>query len=135
MGEKVKIRIGHLHITDHLILGINKDRVGKKIEDFKYAEPETVPMMGWTELASKLETDALDGAFILAPSAMDLFRPGVPLRLVMLEHIPLILLSSATAYQTHEELREGGFAISYTNPLNNSSYPGVGHDCQYHDRR
>jgi NitT/TauT family transport system substrate-binding protein len=86
MGDKVKIRIGHLNITDHLILGIAKDRVDKKLEDYKYVELETQPMMGWPELVSKLETDALDGAFILAPSAMDLFRSSIPLRLVMLGH-------------------------------------------------
>ncbi len=39
--------------------------------------------MGWPTLVSKLETE-LDGAFILAPSAMDLFRAGVPLKLVLL---------------------------------------------------
>jgi NitT/TauT family transport system substrate-binding protein len=86
MGDKVKIRIGHLNITDHLILGITKHRLDKKVEELKYVELETVPMMGWPELVSKLETDELDGAFILAPSAMDLYRAGIPIRLVLLGH-------------------------------------------------
>lgn len=86
MGDKVKIRIGHLNITDHLILGIAKDRADKKIETFHELELETVPMMGWPDLVGKLESDDLDGAFILAPSAMDLYKSGLPIRLVLLGH-------------------------------------------------
>ncbi|MGE5339870.1 MAG: ABC transporter substrate-binding protein [Candidatus Omnitrophota bacterium] len=86
MGDKAKIRIGHLNITDHLILGITKDHLDKKVETFQYAELETIPMTGWPELVNKLETDALDGAFVLAPSAMDLYKSGLPIRLVLLGH-------------------------------------------------
>ena len=86
MGEKVKIRIGHLNITDHLILGITKSLVDRNEENFQYLDLETVPMVGWPELVNKLEGDELDGAFILAPSAMDLYKSGVPLRLVLLGH-------------------------------------------------
>lgn len=85
MGEKAKIKIGHLNITDHLILGITKDRLDKKIENFQYLDLETVPLMGWPEMVTRLEKD-LDGAFILAPSAMDLYKSGLPIRLVLLGH-------------------------------------------------
>jgi NitT/TauT family transport system substrate-binding protein len=86
MGEKLKIRIGHLNITDHLILGITKDRIDKQVESFQHLDLETVPMMGWPDLMTKLESDELDGAFILAPSAMDLYKSGLPMRLVLLGH-------------------------------------------------
>lgn len=86
MGDKVKIRIGHLNITDHLILGITGARFDKKLDEFKYLDLETVPTMGWPDLVQKLESDDLDGAFILAPSAMDLYRSGLPIRLVLLGH-------------------------------------------------
>lgn len=85
MGEKAKIRIGHLNITDHLILGITKHRLDNQQESLQYCDLETVPCMGWPELVTQLEKD-LDGAFILAPSAMDLYKSGVPLRLVLLGH-------------------------------------------------
>lgn len=86
MGDKAKIRIGHLNITDHLILGISKDRFDKKVDEFKYLELDTVPTMGWPDLVNKLESDDLDGAFILAPSAMDLYKSGLPLQMVLLGH-------------------------------------------------
>jgi NitT/TauT family transport system substrate-binding protein len=86
MGEKVKIRIGHLNITDHLILGITKDRVDSGAESFQYVDLETVPLMGWPDLVNKLEGNDLDGAFILAPSAMDLYKSGLPIKMVLLGH-------------------------------------------------
>ncbi len=86
MGDKVKIRVGHLNITDHLILGITRANFDKKPDEFKYLDLETVPTMGWPDLVQKLESDDLDGAFILAPSAMDLYRSGLPIRLVLLGH-------------------------------------------------
>lgn len=85
MGDKVKMRIGHLNITDHLILGITKHRVDNKLESFQYCDLETVPIMGWPDLVNQLEKD-LDGAFILAPSAMDLYKSGLPIKLVLLGH-------------------------------------------------
>lgn len=85
MGEKAKLKIGHLNITDHLILGITKDRYDKKIETFDYLDLETVPLMGWPDMMNRLESD-LDGAFILAPSAMDLYKSGLPIRMVLLGH-------------------------------------------------
>jgi len=83
---KEKLRIGHLNITDHLILGMTKDRYDNKTEDFNNLELETVPLMGWPQLIGELEGDNLDGAFILAPSAMDLYRSELPIKMVLLGH-------------------------------------------------
>ena len=43
-------------------------------------------MPGWNQVQSALETEDVDGAFILAPIAMDLFSYGTPIKLVMLAH-------------------------------------------------
>jgi len=85
MSEKLKLKIGHLNITDHLILGITKNLIDKGEEDLKYVDLETVSIGGWPQLIQQLETE-LDGAFILAPSAMDLYRSGLPIKLVLLGH-------------------------------------------------
>jgi NitT/TauT family transport system substrate-binding protein len=42
--------------------------------------------MGWPDMVNKLEGEDLDGAFILAPSAMDLYKSGIPIRMVLLGH-------------------------------------------------
>lgn len=85
MGNKKTLKIGHLRISDHLILGLSKNKIETGQETFQYCDLQTVPIMGWPDLVNKLESE-LDGAFILAPSAMDLYRSGVPIRMVLLGH-------------------------------------------------
>ena len=86
MAEKIKVKIGHMPITDHLILGITKDKLEKGAETFKHLDLETVIMSGWPDLVRRFDNQELDGAFMLAPSAMDLFRAGVGMRMVLLGH-------------------------------------------------
>lgn len=86
MAEKPTIKIGHLKITDHLILGITDLKVKKGKEVFEYGSLEPVLKTGWIEVADGLADGSLDGAFILAPTAMDLFKSGVGLRLILFTH-------------------------------------------------
>lgn len=43
-------------------------------------------MMGWNQVADALATGAINAAFILAPTAMDLFKAGVKIKLVLFTH-------------------------------------------------
>jgi NitT/TauT family transport system substrate-binding protein len=115
MGDKAKLRIGHLNITDHLILGITKEHLEKKVENFQYADLQTVPMQGWPELVNKLETDELDGAFILAPSAMDLYKSGLPIRMVLLGHKTgsIFIKRSGAGIQKIEDFKGQTIIIPY----------------------
>jgi NitT/TauT family transport system substrate-binding protein len=115
MGDKVKIRIGHLNITDHLILGITRERFDKKLDEFKYLDLQTIPMTGWPELVGKLEGEDLDGAFILAPSAMDLYRSGLPIRLVLLGHKTgsIFIKRSGAGIQKIEDFKGQTIIIPY----------------------
>ena len=74
MATKPTVRIGHLRITDHLILGITKFKLLKEAEAFQYSNIETIPMIGWDYLGDALKDGNLDGAFMLAPYAMELFH-------------------------------------------------------------
>ena len=74
MADKPTIRMGHLKITDHLILGISKMKCDQGIESLSHCNLETVPFMGWNQLAEALSSGKLDGACVLAPTAMDLFK-------------------------------------------------------------
>ncbi|MBW2107414.1 MAG: ABC transporter substrate-binding protein [Deltaproteobacteria bacterium] len=86
MADKPTIKIGHLKITDHLILGITDLKVKKGKEVFEHGTLQPVLKTGWMEVADGLADSTLDGAFILAPTAMDLFKSGVALRLILFTH-------------------------------------------------
>ena len=86
MAEKPMLKIGHLKITDHLILGVTDLKLKKGMEKFEHCDLQTVLKNGWNEVADALATKALDGALILAPTAMDLFKSGVDLKLLLLAH-------------------------------------------------
>ncbi|HKK99111.1 MAG TPA: ABC transporter substrate-binding protein [Desulfotignum sp.] len=86
MAEKPAIKIGYLKITDHLILGVTKRKLEKGMENFDHCSLETVVKNGWNEVADAIATKSLDGALVLAPTAMDLFKSGVDLKLLLLTH-------------------------------------------------
>jgi len=86
MADKPVIKIGHLKITDHLILGVTDLRQKRGKENFNYCSLETVPKNGWNEVADALTDGDIDGAFVLAPTAMDLFKAGLGIRLILFTH-------------------------------------------------
>jgi NitT/TauT family transport system substrate-binding protein len=86
MAEKPAIRIGYLKITDHLILGVTDLKLKKGMEKFDHCTLNPVVKNGWNEVADALATKSLDGALILAPTAMDLFKSGVELKLLLFAH-------------------------------------------------
>lgn len=86
MPEKTTLKIGHLPITDHLILGVTADKLNSGQESFQYAEVETKAYRGWNPLAEDLRSGELDAACILAPLAMELYQSGVPVNLVLQTH-------------------------------------------------
>lgn len=83
---KVRLKMAHIQITDHLTLGVMKHMIesGQKTPD--HFDLETQCMPSWNPVQEALETGRVDGAFILAPAAMDLFSYDVPIRLVLLTH-------------------------------------------------
>lgn len=86
MAEKPAIKIGHLKITDHLILGVTDLKLKKGMEKFEHCSLKPVVKNGWNEVADALSVKSLDGALILAPTAMDLVKSGVDLKLLLFAH-------------------------------------------------
>ncbi len=86
MSDKPVIKIGHLKITDHLILGVSKDRIDKGEETLQKSTLQTEAMLGWQQVADSLGSGDLDAAFLLAPTAMDLFRSGVDVSMLLFTH-------------------------------------------------
>ncbi len=86
MSNKQILRIGHLKITDHLILGITKAKLQKETETFQYADIETIPMTGWNDIGDALISEEIDIAFMLAPYAMELYHSGIKINLLLFSH-------------------------------------------------
>ncbi len=85
-GDRLGLRIAHIQITDHLTLGVAKHLLETGAATARHFQLETVCMPGWNPVQAALEKGEIDGAFILAPIAMDLFGYGVPLKVILLAH-------------------------------------------------
>ena len=83
---KVRLKVGHIQITDHIILGVLKHLIESGELSPQHFELETECMAGWNPVQQALEEGAVDAAFILAPIAMDLFSYGTPIKLILLAH-------------------------------------------------
>lgn len=83
---KVKLRVAHIQITDHLILGVLKDKIDRGEFSPQYFELETQRMAGWNPVEQALDKGSVDAAFVLAPIAQDLYGHGVPIKLTLLAH-------------------------------------------------
>jgi len=83
---KTKLTIAHIPITDHVVLGALKHLITTGDFTPKHFELETKRMMLWNPVQVALEKGEVDGVFILAPIAMDLFSFGMPIKLVLLAH-------------------------------------------------
>lgn len=83
---KIRLRVAHIQITDHLILGVLRHLIESGEMRPLHFELAPVLMPGWNPVEHALEEGSVDAACILAPIAMDLFGDGVPIRLVLLTH-------------------------------------------------
>lgn len=83
---KVHLKMAHIQITDHLALGVLKHQVASGAKQPAHFSLETLCMPSWNPVQAALEKGEVDGAFILAPAAMDLFSYNVPIRLVLFAH-------------------------------------------------
>jgi NitT/TauT family transport system substrate-binding protein len=86
MSAKPVFKIGHLPITDHLVLGVTKAKLAKDVEKLEHCSFETISMGGWNDVGDAMTAGEIDIAFMLAPYAMELYHSKVPLKLLMLAH-------------------------------------------------
>ena len=105
---RVQMKIGHIQITDHLSLGILKYQIQTGEVIPKYFELKTLCMPGWNPVQKSLENGDIDGAFVLAPIAMDLFGFDIPIKLVLLAHKngSIFVRSKNIALDDYESLKE-----------------------------
>lgn len=140
MADKPVIKIGHIKITDHLILGVTKDKLDKGEESFHNCSLETVPKMGWNEISDSLSEGSIDGAFVLAPTAMDIFKAGVGIKLILFTHKngSILIKSKAANIEKIEDFKGKVVLIPYQLSIHNMLFhkllaekglrPGTGKD-------
>jgi len=83
---KVKLKVGHLPITDHVILGVVRHFLQKGKWQADHFELDVVSMPTWNSVSRSLEKGVIDAAFVLAPIAMDLFSYNTPIKLILFAH-------------------------------------------------
>jgi ABC-type nitrate/sulfonate/bicarbonate transport system substrate-binding protein len=83
---RIKLKVAHIQITDHLILGVLKHLIARGELQPRHFELETVCLPGWNPVQTALEKGEVDAAFVLAPIAMDLYSYGTPIKLILLAH-------------------------------------------------
>ncbi len=86
MEKNLNIRIGHLKIIDHLVLGCSVYRLHSKGDPLHHSTLENIPMNSWEQLCDGLRRGDLHGAFITVPLAMDLFAAGLDISFLMFVH-------------------------------------------------
>lgn len=86
MAEKPVIKVGHLKITDHLVLGITLEKMQRGVETFQHMELQAQPFTGWNPLSMALKEGSIDAACILAPLAMELYHMTKKFKLVLFTH-------------------------------------------------
>ena len=83
MPDGPAIRIGCLTIAEHFIAGITKERLEKKEIEFSSFEMHLVTMNAFEQISETLLKGEIDGAFIPLPMAMELFRTGLHITLLL----------------------------------------------------
>ncbi len=83
---KLKLKIAHIQITDHLVVGVLSELINRGMMMPRYFELELQCMQGWNLVKEALGKGRVDAACILAPIAMDLYHVGAPVKLIMLAH-------------------------------------------------
>ncbi|CCK81496.1 ABC transporter substrate-binding protein [Desulfobacula toluolica] len=86
MKDTPCIRIGHLKIVDHLILGIAALQLKKSKRNLTHSTLETIAMNSWNQVCDDLTCGNIDGAFIPSPMAIQLFASGLAIKVLMFTH-------------------------------------------------
>jgi len=103
---RVRIKVAHIQITDHLALAVLKYLIDYKKFVPQHFELETQCFSSWNTLQDALETGAVEAAFVLAPIAMDLFAFNIPINIILYAHKNGSTCVRKKSSEPGEELRD-----------------------------
>lgn len=115
MADKSTIKVGHLKITDHLILGVTQSQIESGLTSFDTFNLETIPYLGWNQISDALKVGEIDACCILAPTAMDLYKSGVNIKLILFAHKTgsVLVKNKAAAIESIADMKGKMIAIPY----------------------
>ncbi len=115
MADKPIVKVGHLKITDHLILGVTQNQVESGQTAFDTFQMETIPYLGWNQVSDAMKNGEIDACCILAPTAMDLFKAGIDIKLVLFAHKTgsVLIKNKAAGITSIADLKGKMIAIPY----------------------
>lgn len=121
MSDKPILKVGHLKITDHLILGVANERLSSGAESFNHCQLETIPFLGWNQVSDAMKAGNIDACFVLAPTAMDLYRAGVKMKLVLFAHKTgsILIKNKIANIESIQDLKGKIVAIPYQLSVHN----------------
>jgi len=103
---KLRIKVSHIQITDHLILAVLKYLIDSKKIVPQYFELETQCSASWNVVQNSLETGDVEAAFVLAPIAMDLFTNEIPINVILYAHKNGSICVRKKNEESSEQLRD-----------------------------
>lgn len=80
---KLVFTIGYFPIIDHLILGVAEKKDGANFKNFNL---KTQLFQNWDAMTNALLKKEIEGVFLLFPLAIELFRKGAGIKIVLLGH-------------------------------------------------
>jgi len=110
-SSKVKLKIGYLPITDHLLM------IAAEREPFSNVKIKPLKFSSWPEIAEALKAGAIDGGYLLTPIGLTLRAKGAPIQAVMLGHRngSVITVNKDSGIEGIEDLK--GRAIAVPSPF------------------
>ncbi len=103
-GADNSIRVGHLPISDHLLL-----MAAHQLHNGRVFEIRPKRYLAWSPLVEALQNGTLDAALIMAPLAMALRNSGLPIRYVLDGHHD----GSAVVLRPDAPLHDGVLALPH----------------------
>ena len=103
---KLRIKVAHIQITDHLTLAVLKYLMDSKKIVPKHFELETQCASSWNSVQNALEAGEVEAAFVLAPIAMDLFSHAIPINIILYAHKNGSICVRKKIDESSEQLRD-----------------------------
>jgi len=103
---KLRIKVSHIQITDHLTLAVLKYLIDSKKIVPQYFELETQCSSSWNSVQNALETGDVEAGFVLAPIAMDLFANDIPINVILYAHKNGSICVRKKNEESSEQLRD-----------------------------